>query len=135
MRTHLKLGRVFGIQIGLHYSWFLIAALITISLGGYFREMSDWSPAVVWSLAALTAMLFFVSLVLHELSHSLVARSRRLPVRSITLFALGGVAQIERGATDARSEFWMASAGPIASAAIGAASLGGAMLLGWTRSE
>lgn len=132
MRTHIKLGKVFGIEIGLHYSWFLIALLIVFSLGGYFRAADrDWSAAVVWSLALLTGLLFFVSLLLHELSHSLVAKARNLPVRAITLFALGGVSQIEKGATNARTEFWMAIAGPIASAVIGGVSLGIAALLGW----
>lgn len=133
MRTHLKLGRVFGIDIGLHYSWFLIALLIVFSLAGYFRESNPgWGSGVVWSLAGLTAILFFVSLVLHELSHSLVARSRNLPVRSITLFALGGVAQIERNAINASSEFWMAIVGPITSAVIGAIALLLGRAAGWT---
>lgn len=132
MRTHIRLGRIFGIEIGLHYSWFLIAALIVFSLGGYFEEIgAGWGRGVVWALALLTGLLFFVSLLLHELSHSLVARSRGVPVRVITLFALGGVSQIEKGSPDARTEFWMAIAGPVASAAIAVTSLGAAMLAGW----
>jgi len=63
--------------------------------------------------------LFFVSLLLHELSHSLVAKSQGIPVREITLFALGGVSQIERGSTTAKTEFWMAFVGPLTSACIG----------------
>jgi len=132
MRTHVKLGRIFGIEIGFHYSWFLIALLMVFSLAGYFREADPgWTDAVVWSLAILTALLFFVSLVLHELAHALVARSRKLPVRSITLFALGGVAQIEQGATSARVEFWMAIAGPLTSGALGGVSLALALAAGW----
>jgi Zn-dependent protease len=133
MRTHIRLGRIFGIEIGLHLSWFLIAFLIVILLGSYFRGVEPlWTDTVVWALAALTGVLFFVSLLLHELAHSLVAKSYGLAVRSITLFALGGVAQIEQGSENARSEFWIAAAGPITSIAIGAAALGGAMALGWT---
>ena len=132
MRTNIKLGKVFGIEIGLHYSWFLIAIVIVFSLGGYFRATnSGWSNTVVWSLAVLTGLLFFVSLVAHELSHSLVAKARKLPVRAITLFALGGVSQIEKGANNARTEFWMAIAGPAASMVIGLLSLAGAALSGW----
>lgn len=132
MRTHISLGRVFGIEVGLHYSWFLIAALIVFSLGGYFRTINPgWSSAVVWSLAALTGLLFFVSLVLHELSHSLVARARRLPVHSITLFALGGVSQIEKGANSAKTEFLVAIVGPLTSLAVGAVSLLLAWAAGW----
>ena len=133
MRTHIRLGRVFGIEIGLHFSWFLIAILIVLLLGSYFRAADpQWTDAVVWSLAALTAMLFFVSLLLHELAHSLVAQAYGLSVRSITLFALGGVAQIEKGSENARSEFWIAVAGPITSFVIGAVALGAAIVMGWT---
>ncbi|MGO9230197.1 MAG: hypothetical protein ACLQKA_13460 [Bryobacteraceae bacterium] len=104
MRTNIKLGSVFGIQIGLHYSWFLIAFLIVLSVAGQFGAAhKDWSQALIWSLSIVTALLFFVSLLLHELAHSLVAKSHNLPVRSITLFALGGVSQIERNPADART--------------------------------
>ncbi len=136
MRTHISLGRIFGIEVGLHYSWFLIAFLIVFSLGGYFRTVNPgWSGAVVWSLAVLTGLLFFVSLVLHELSHSLMARARRLPVRSITLFALGGVSQIEKSANTARTEFLVAIVGPLTSIAIGAVSLLLAWAAGWQPAE
>lgn len=133
MRTHIRLGRVFGIEIGLHASWFLIALLIVFLLGSYFQAADpEWSPTVVWALAALTGLLFFVSLLLHELAHSLVAKSYGLGVRSITLFALGGVAQIESGSETARSEFWIAVVGPITSLAIGVGALAAAFLLGWS---
>ena len=68
MRAHVKLGKIFGIEIGLHYSWFLIALLIVFSLGGYFRAANQsWNDALVWSLAVLTGLLFFASIVAHEL--------------------------------------------------------------------
>lgn len=128
MRTHIKLGRIFGVDIGLHYSWLIIAVLIAVSLASNFQEYHpNWAPQTVWAAAILTALLFFATLIAHELSHALVAKSRGLPVRSITLFALGGVAQIEREASDAKSEFWMAIVGPIASAVIG----GACLLLAW----
>ena len=133
MRTDIKLGRVFGIDIGLNYSWFLIALLIVLSVASEFSAAhKDWSQGLIWSLAVVTALLFFVSLLLHELAHSLVAKSRNLPVRSITLFALGGVSQIEKNPTDARTEFWMAIVGPLTSCAIGFVCLGTARLCGWT---
>jgi Zn-dependent protease/predicted transcriptional regulator len=133
MRTNIKLGRVFGIQIGLHYSWFLIAFLIVLSVAGEFSAAhKDWSHGLIWSLAVVTAVLFFVSLLLHELAHSLVAQSRNLPVRSITLFALGGISQIEGNAPDARTEFSIAIAGPITSFAIGCVCLVTARWCGWT---
>src|SRR5271157_2882517 len=127
MRTNIKLGRVFGIEIGLHYSWFLIALLMVLSVTGEFGAAhKDWGQGLIWSLSVLTALLFFVSLLAHELAHSLVAESRGLPVRSITLFALGGVSQIEKDPSDAKTEFWMAIVGPLTSVAIGVACLGGA---------
>jgi Zn-dependent protease/predicted transcriptional regulator len=121
------------VKIGLHASWFLIAALIILSLAQHFRiEQETWSTGVVWVTAIATGLLFFAAVLAHELSHALVARQRGLSVHSITLFALGGVAQIEGEADDAKTEFWMGAAGPIASLAIGLACLGLARALGWT---
>lgn len=120
MRSQIKLGRIFGIRIGLHYSWFLIAFLIVVSLAAQFRRSNpEWGEPTILALALATAVLFFVFLLLHELSHSVFAKSQGLPVREITLFALGGVSQIEKNPTSARTEFWMAFVGPITSAAIG----------------
>lgn len=120
MRSQLKLGRVLGIEIGLHYSWFLIALLIVFSLSAQFHATSPlWSDRLIFGMAVVTALLFFVSLLLHELAHSLVATSNGLPVREITLFALGGVSQIEKNPTSAKLEFWMAFVGPLTSALIG----------------
>jgi Zn-dependent protease len=120
LEAQIKLGRIWGIEIGLHYSWLLIALLIVFSLGGHFQLMNpDWGTGVVWTTAIVTTLLFFVSIVVHELSHAAVAKMRGLPVRSITLFALGGIAQIERDAADAKTEFWMGIIGPITSVVIG----------------
>jgi len=80
MRSQIKLGRIFGIEIGLHYSWFFIALLIVFSLFQQFHaENQNWGNAIILTLSIATALLFFVSLLLHELSHSLFARSRGLP--------------------------------------------------------
>src|SRR5207247_4229956 len=120
MRPSIRLGRIFGIDIGLHYSWFLIALLIVFSLSGHFQVVNpQWSLGLRWSLAAITGLLFFASILAHEMSHALIAKSRGIPVHSITLFALGGVANMEKDSSDAKSEFWMAIAGPIASVLIG----------------
>lgn len=135
MEAQIKLGRIFGVKIGLHYSWLIIALLVTLSLVGQFYVINpQWGPSVIWATAIITALLFFTTLLLHELSHAAVARSRGLPVRSITLFALGGVAQIEKEATDAKTEFWMGIVGPITSIVIGAACLTLAWSLGWSPS-
>jgi Zn-dependent protease/predicted transcriptional regulator len=121
LRSQIKLGRVFGIEIGLHYSWFLIALLIVYSLFSQFHTSHPgWGDQVILTVAIATAILFFVSLLLHELAHSLVATSNGLPVKEITLFALGGVSQIEKNPTSAKLEFWMAFVGPLTSAVIGA---------------
>jgi Zn-dependent protease len=132
MRPSIRLGRVFGIEIGLHYSWFVIALLIVLSLSAHFHMVNpQWSLGLTWSLAAITGLLFFASIVAHELSHAAVANARGMPVRSITLFALGGVANVEKESADAKSEFWMAIVGPITSAVIGLFFLGIARVAGW----
>jgi Zn-dependent protease/predicted transcriptional regulator len=133
MKAQIKLGRIFGVEIGLHYSWFIIALLITFSLVGHFEANNPtWSDSLRWTIAIVTALLFFASIVIHELSHAIVAKMRGLPVRSITLFALGGVAQIEKEAADAKTEFWMGIIGPITSFVIGVICLAITIALGWT---
>ena len=133
MQAQIRLGRIFGIEIGLHYSWLIIAVLISTSLAGHFSEAyPDWAATIIWTTAIMTALLFFAATIVHESSHAAIARLRGLPVRSITLFALGGVAQIGKEAADAKTEFWMGIVGPITSALIGALCLGIAWTLGWT---
>ena len=132
MRAHIKLGRIFGVAVGLHYSWLIIALLVTLSLHSQFAVTHpDWGSGTAWATALITGLLFFVSILLHELSHAAVAKARGIPVRAITLFALGGVAQIEKDAADAKSEFWMGIVGPITSFVIGVACLVLAWGLGW----
>jgi Zn-dependent protease/predicted transcriptional regulator len=132
VNAQVKIGRIAGISIGLHYSWFIIALLITLSLAQHFHTVAPrWNSGAVWSAAIVTAVFFFAALLLHELAHSLLAKARGLRVRVITLFALGGVSQIESEASDAKSEFWIAIAGPITSVAVGLVVLGIARLTGW----
>jgi Zn-dependent protease len=136
LRSQIKLGRIFGIEIGLHYSWFLIAILIVFSLSSEFHAVNpQWGGGLILSLAVITAILFFVSLLLHELAHSIVATSNGLPVKEITLFALGGVSQIEKNPTSATLEFWMAFVGPLTSAVIGAICLLAANAVGGASSD
>jgi len=132
MKSQIKLGTIFGVELGLHYSWLVIALLITFSLVAQFHTVNrDWSNALVWSIAIITGLLFFACLFAHELSHAIVAKAHGIPVHKITLFLLGGVAQIEKDAADARTEFWMAIVGPITSGALGVAMLALARLSGW----
>jgi Zn-dependent protease len=121
-KQHINLGRIFGIPIGLDYSWFLIFALITWSLAAsYFpSEFKGWPAAEYWIVGAVTSILFFVSVLLHELGHSIVAMRYKVPVRSITLFIFGGIAQIGSEPPSAVAEFWIAIAGPLVSFSLAA---------------
>ncbi len=133
MRGHIRLGRIAGVQVSLHYTWFVIAALITVSLVAQFHYANpEWPSGVVWVAAIVTGILFFAAILVHELAHSLVAQAQGLPVHAITLFALGGVSQIEREAMTPGGEFWMAIAGPITSAVVGVVCIGAAHAIGWS---
>jgi len=113
----VKLTTIRGIDVGVHYSWFIIFFLITFSLTGRFAsEHPRWTQAEHYAVGILTSLLFFSSILLHELAHSFVALAKGIPVRSITLFVFGGVAQIGREPDRPMTEFQIAIAGPIASA-------------------
>jgi len=116
-RHNIPLGRILGISIGLDYSWFVIFALLTWMLADnyYPAEFKDWPPLLYWFMGAVTAIMLFVSVLLHELGHSVVALRYKIPVRSITLFLFGGVAQIGAEPPSAIAEFLIASAGPLVS--------------------
>ena len=106
-----------GIPLRIHPSWFVILLLATLAFQQHYSQAL--SPALDeplrWMLALLTAVLLFVSVLLHELGHSLVALSQGVKVRSITLFLLGGVASVERECSHARGAFLVAAAGPAVS--------------------
>jgi Zn-dependent protease len=112
----IRIGRILGIPIYLDLSWILIFALITLSLALQFRqEFSQWSATEQWTLGILTSLLFFASVVFHELAHSVVAQHYNIKVLSITLFLFGGLARIGREPSKAIQEFNIAVAGPLAS--------------------
>jgi Zn-dependent protease len=119
-RQNIPLGRILGIPVGLDYSWFLIFALFTWSLAEsyYPAEFKNWPPLLYWFIGALTAIMLFVSVLLHELGHSVMALRYKMPVRSITLFIFGGVAQIGAEPPSAVAEFLIAIAGPAVSFAL-----------------
>jgi len=131
IRQGVSLGRIFGIPVRLDYSWFLILALLTWLLGArYFPgEFPDWPQGLYWLTGVLTALAFFASLLLHELGHSVVALRHKVPVRSITLFVFGGVAQIGGEPPSAKAEFRIAVAGPLVSLALALAFYGAQPLL------
>lgn len=124
MRNGLRIGRIFGINIRVDWSWLIIFLLIVWNLSAAFDDYHpDWLPGTQWTISIVAALLFFVSLLAHEMSHSLVARARGVPVRSITLFLFGGVSNIERDPDSPKSEFLIAVVGPITSFVIGIALL------------
>ncbi len=121
----IKIGRVFGIPIFLHASWFIAFALITLSLTQYYNsEHPQWNQTQHWMAGILTSILFFGSVVFHELAHSLTARAYRIPVVSITLFVFGGLARIGKESENWRQEFNIAIAGPVSSYVLAAGFFG-----------
>jgi Zn-dependent protease len=119
-KNTIPLGRILGIPIGLDLSWFLIFILITWMLAGsYFPgEFKNWPTSQYWLVGALTAILFFVSVLLHELGHSILALHYKISVTSIKLFIFGGIAQIAAQPPNATAEFFIAIAGPLTSFAL-----------------
>jgi Zn-dependent protease/CBS domain-containing protein len=122
-----RIGSIFGIPIYLHASWFIIFALITLSLSTQFTSQHPtWSREQHWALGIITSLLFFGSVIFHELSHSVVAMLYKVPVQSITLFVFGGLSRIEREPSSAKQEINIAIAGPLSSLF-----LGGCFWLAW----
>ncbi len=121
-RQRIPLGRILGIPIGLDPSWFLIFTLLTWLLGHsyYPDEFHNWPAALYWFMGALTTLLFFASVLLHELGHSVMALHYQIRVRSITLHIFGGIAEIGGESPSATAEFLIAIAGPLVSFALAA---------------
>ncbi len=117
---HIQIARVIGIPIYLHFSWLIIFGLIvwTLSTGYFPAQYPDLPASSYWAKGLVASLLFFVSILLHELGHAVVALRHGLRTRSITLFIFGGVAQLEKDPKDGRAEFWTAAAGPLVSLAL-----------------
>lgn len=114
---HIQIARVMGIPIHLHFSWLIIFSLIvwTLSTGYFPAQYPDLPASSYWAKGLVASLLFFVSILLHELGHALVALRHGLRTRSITLFIFGGIARLEKDPKDGRTEFWVAAAGPAVS--------------------
>jgi Zn-dependent protease/CBS domain-containing protein len=124
-----RLFRIAGIDVSVHPSWLVVFGLITWSLAtGYYPVvLRDASPTLHWVLGAISALLLFAAVLVHELAHSLVARVQGLDARSITLFIFGGVSNIGGESPRPRVEFLVAIVGPLASFAIAGLAWLGAM--------
>jgi Zn-dependent protease/predicted transcriptional regulator len=120
MDRGFRVGQIFGISINIDWSWVFIFVLVAWNLSVVFGQYhQDWSTGLRWGLAVLAALLFFASVLAHELAHSLTARAKGVPVRSITLFLFGGVSNIQRNPPSPGAEFLITIVGPATSVALG----------------
>ena len=125
MPGSIRVARLLGIDVRIHFSWFLIFFIVVLSLADSFAsENEKWSDTKSFVIAVIAAVLFFLSVLGHELAHALVARRFRMSVTSITLFVLGGVANLAKEPPSAMAEFLMAAAGPATSLVIGGIGIG-----------
>ena len=130
-KSGFLLARLFGVEVRLDWSLTVIFALVTINLGA--GVLPSWHPAwsstSVWAASFAAAVLFFASLLAHELSHAFVARAQGVPVNRVTLFLFGGVAHLEGEPPSARAEFLIAIVGPLTSLALGLLMTGAGLFL------
>src|SRR5260370_1931145 len=115
MPGSFRIGKIAGIEISIHVSWFIILVLLTWSLAtGWFATLyPGWSPVTYWVTSVLASLLLFCSVLAHELAHSLVARARGLSVKNITLLIFGGISNIEQEPARPGIEFQMPLFGPL----------------------
>ncbi len=119
MDASIRLGKIFGIPLGINYSWLVVFVLVIFLMSSNFQDMFPrWSTESRWAVAVLTTVLFFLSVLLHELSHSLVALAWGIPVKGITLFIFGGVSQLGHDARRPLTEFLVTVVGPLTSLAL-----------------
>ena len=114
MRKGIGLGKLFGIEFRIHFTWFITFVLVIFLL-----VHPDYSRWLYWVMGIIASLAFFASVVAHELAHSLVGRANGIPITNITLFIFGGVANMTREATRPDAELKMAAAGPLCSLIIG----------------
>ena len=125
-----RVASIGGIAIEVHPSWFLIVGVITYLLAvGFFPDRYEGATVTYWLMGAAAAVLVFVTVLLHELAHAVVAIRRGVPVPRITVFIFGGVSHLARQPRTAGEEFFIAAAGPAASLVLGGIIFGAAMLL------
>lgn len=116
MGASIRLGRVLGIPVEINFSWIFIFILLTVVLSQQFSDANlHWPAAQRWGVAAVMSVLFFLSVLAHELSHSIVAVRKGIPVRGITLFIFGGVSRLAHEPGRPFTEFTVAVVGPVSS--------------------
>jgi Zn-dependent protease len=120
----IQLGRIFGIRIGVDVSWFFVLFLIIWSLSGWYGDLFPGEDTKAFSLAVISALLFFLTILLHELGHAVVAIRNGIPILGIDLWMFGGVAKLGRDTESPGVEFRVAVAGPLVTLAIGALCFG-----------
>lgn len=129
-RRALRVGRVLGIEVGLDVTWVFIFLLITYSVAQQMGSQHEtWPPAARWVGALAASLLFFASILLHELGHSVTSNALGVPVRSITLFLFGGLASLSKEPQRPRDEFLIGAAGPAVSVLLGLLFLLASLLL------
>jgi Zn-dependent protease/CBS domain-containing protein len=116
----LRIGRLFGLNVRVHWTWFFFLFLLawTFATGLLDQFYSDWTDGRRWTVAVAITLIFFLSILVHELSHTVVARRYGLKVSGITLFVFGGVSSLSHEPNDSREEFWIAVVGPFTSFAL-----------------
>jgi Zn-dependent protease/CBS domain-containing protein len=121
MDGSIRVGRLLGIEVYVHWSWIFIFFLITwtFAAGVLPQFFEDWGPGLRWSVGAFLALVFFMSILFHEMFHSLMAQRFGIPVSSITLFVFGGFSSLSKESETPREEFWVAIVGPLTSLAFG----------------
>ena len=121
MRSSFRIATIRGIEIGVHYSWVLVFVLVawTLAVGFFPLQYPGLGTGTYWAMGFVASLLLFVSVLIHELAHSLVAQTRGLTVTSITLFVFGGVSNISSEPTNAPDELLISAVGPISSLVLG----------------
>jgi len=117
MNSSIYLGKIIGIKIRIHYTWFVVFFLIAWTLSEYYfpQQNPDWSLITNWTLGIISTLLLFICVFIHELSHSYIGKKNGVKIKSITLFIFGGIAEIEKEAKNAGIEAKMTIAGPLSS--------------------
>jgi Zn-dependent protease len=131
-RGSIQLARVFGIRVGVTTSWFVVLFVFIFLLSGSFKDTLDSSDSTAYATAVASVLLFFISLLAHELGHALVARRLGVEILGIDLWFFGGIAKMDREPDTPGDEFKIAVAGPLVSAAVVGICVGlGVLMVGW----